>query len=367
MAEIVVEKDLDTNRKIDDMIQSLVTQKKYGDAFTKLEELGREELKDNQRKIELLGVRVSNVMNRYKSKGVQNQTDALVELKNVMESVNPHSIEQGGFLAKLPILGPIFKPALKKVISTISENYGTVQDQISDIRNSIQITMDEILKDSNELKQFHAQIEESVDNLEEVQNFATMLIDKLEVLKDEKIAENAPQNEIDHIDSAIMQASRKARTVAEKLVVNSQSLLTIDTIIKDNVLVHAEMESTSDITQTVMMVGITQSMALERQSNNINGIKKMRDFNNITLKQNAENLATNTENIVRLYNSSVIDLPEFKNNYDKIMKSISKIKNVQSEGYEQMKNDINQMKFMNEQMKRETALLDSNSTIQIER
>lgn len=324
-------------------LRELLEKPDMREAIDKLSKLGQKEVEDSIRHIELLDIRLKDAMKQY-SPDVKEQANELVLLKDTLAQVDPYRHEKGAWYSDIPVIGKFLRPSVKKVLQGIASNYMTVRDQIDEIKDNIENRLDSIEMDNIQLQNLHEHLMKDTLSLRETVNNGDFILSELEKKELESIEDELEKQ---NLGNMIHKVQRRLRNLQERIAVNNQSLVVINTIIKDNDLVSEELKNTSTIATQVMSIGLTQQMALEKQKENIEGIKSLRDFSNKTLSKNADTLAQNTDEISSLYNSSILDLDEMKENFSKIMKSIEKCENVQKEGYNKMKEQIAQLEKMN--------------------
>lgn len=324
-------------------LRELLEKPDMREAIDKLSKLGQKEVEDSIRHIELLDIRLKDAMKQY-SPDVKEQANELVLLKDTLAQVDPYRHEKGVWYSDIPVIGKFLRPSVKKVLQGIASNYMTVRDQIDEIKDNIENRLDSIEMDNIQLQNLHEHLMKDTLSLRETVNNGEFILSELEKKELESIEDELEKQ---NLGNMIHKVQRRLRNLQERIAVNNQSLVVINTIIKDNDLVSEELKNTSTIATQVMSIGLTQQMALEKQKENIEGIKSLRDFSNKTLSKNADTLAQNTDEISSLYNSSILDLDEMKENFSKIMKSIEKCENVQKEGYNKMKEQIAQLEKMN--------------------
>jgi len=112
--------------------------------------LGSEAQQNASRKLELLKGKVGTLLNDLDGEGAKIPKD-LVDLRMMLDKINPHKIEKKGFFSKL--LGKV--PGVGDRLKEIAVRYESVQTQIDIIVNNIREGRDTLIRDNISLEQLY--------------------------------------------------------------------------------------------------------------------------------------------------------------------------------------------------------------------
>ena len=267
-------------------------------------------------------------------------TNLLGELDyiDVDELKKPTAIQR--FIRRIPILNK-----LTNNLSKILKKYDSITENIDSLTQKINVTRLTSLRDNNVLQTmfennmvYGKQIEELIIagqlKLEEVRN---------QISEMQANANNYESHEIQDLMEFTNNLERRVNDLITLRYVIKQTLPQIRAVQYNNIAVADKAQSIIATTIPVWKNQLSIAVALHNQQANIEAHRKVSETTNLILRKNAEMLRTNSVNVARENERSVIDIETLRNTTQQLIETIREVKEIHEQGAIQRREAENEL------------------------
>lgn len=237
----------------------------------------------------------------------------LIELRTVMDRLNPHSLHNDW---KFKILPEFLK---KRALRAYAEKFESNQDHITAILSGLQEGKEKLLERIIDLASQYKQLKEATNEIEDEIYIGETLFKRLEIY----IVDPSDPIESQKIERAKNVISRRIRDlrVAEQAI--AQFLVSINRTADNSNILSEAIDSALFVGPLVLSNAVAIQVALSEQKNIANALDQFQSGLGTMMEQNAEMIEEQTKHIGELYNNPVIALEHLEKSYDKLMNAVA--------------------------------------------
>lgn len=277
----------------------------------KLKQLGSDAARRATKIRTLVETKVKDLM--VNVEGESPTANKLIELRTVMDRLNPHSLHNDW---KFKILPEFLK---KRALRAYVEKFESNQDHISAILNGLQEGKERLLERIIDLASQYKQLKEATNEIQEDIYVGETLFKRLEaytVNPDDPI-------ETQKLERAKNVISRRIRDlrVAEQAI--AQFLVSINRTADNSNILSEAIDSALFVGPLVLSNAVAIQVALSEQKNIANALDQFQSGLGTMMEQNAEMIEEQTRHIGELYNNPAIALEHLEKSYDKLMSAVA--------------------------------------------
>jgi len=238
----------------------------------------------------------------------------LIELRETMDSLNPHSLHNNWMFK----LAPEF--VKKKLLRAYTEKFESNQDHISAILGGLQEGKEKLLERIIDLSSQYKQLKEADNGIQEDIYIGDTLYKRLETYTPNT---NDPI-EIQKLERAKNIIARRVRDLRVAQQAIAQFLISINRTADNSNILSEAIDSALFVGPLVLSNAIAIQVALAEQKNIANALDQFQSGLGNMMEQNAEMIEEQTQQIGELYNNPVIALEHLEKSYDKLMNAVTK-------------------------------------------
>lgn len=309
--------------------------------------LGSEAQQNASRKLELLKGKVGTLLNDLDGEGAKIPKD-LVDLRMMLDKINPHKIEKKGFFSKL--LGKV--PGVGDRLKEIAVRYESVQTQIDIIVNNIREGRDTLIRDNISLEQLYDDVKFQQVAVQKNAYLGELLIAELE----KRVAAAADPVLKQKLEMALHAIAMRVQDLRTMEQVNMQFFVSIDLTTNNNHLLAQAVDRTLTVTTNVITVGLAIAAALANQKRTMEATKATQEYAGNILAINAAAIRQQTSEIAQMYNSPVLALEKVQKSYDDLMAAMDEVEKVKRQGIETAKKGMAQLSDMSQSLSKKAGL-----------
>lgn len=309
--------------------------------------LGSEAQQNASRKLELLKGKVGTLLNDLDGEGAKIPKD-LVDLRMMLDKINPHKIEKKGFFSKL--LGKV--PGVGDRLKEIAVRYESVQTQIDIIVNNIRDGRDTLIRDNISLEQLYDDVKFQQVAVQKNAYLGELLIAELE----KRVAATTDPTLKQKLEMALHAIAMRVQDLRTMEQVNMQFFVSIDLTTNNNHLLAQAVDRTLTVTTNVITVGLAIAAALANQKRTMEATKATQEYAGNILASNAAAIRQQTTEIAQMYNSPVLALEKVQKSYDDLMAAMDEVEKVKRQGIETAKKGMAQLSDMSQSLAQKAGL-----------
>lgn len=309
--------------------------------------LGSEAQQNASRKLELLKGKVGTLLNDLDGEGAKIPKD-LVDLRMMLDKINPHKIEKKGFFSKL--LGKV--PGVGDRLKEIAVRYESVQTQIDIIVNNIRDGRDTLIRDNISLEQLYDDVKFQQVAVQKNAYLGELLIAELE----KRVAAATDPVLKQKLEMALHAIAMRVQDLRTMEQVNMQFFVSIDLTTNNNHLLAQAVDRTLTVTTNVITVGLAIAAALANQKRTMEATKATQEYAGNILASNAAAIRQQTSEIAQMYNSPVLALEKVQKSYDDLMAAMDEVEKVKRQGIETAKKGMSQLSDMSQSLAQKAGL-----------
>lgn len=287
---------------------------------------------DTQKK---LGRYSNELLQKIKIKDAGDTGDVINSLMHELNYIDVEGIDKSSILSKLPVVGHFFD----KVKQTLSK-YETVEENIDDIVNQLDKSRSSLLRDSATLSNL---FEKNVSYIEEMNINIQAGYMKIEEIWDEILPQLDAEYKKNPDDSLLFQeiqdVTEYANNLERKLVdlqsantLGKQSLPQIRMIQNGNTNMVEKIQSAVMVTIPLWKNQITLAVSLNKQQKILEASKQVTETTNKLLMGNASLLKTNTVEVAKQNEETIIDIKTIKNTNKMLIETMNDIQKIKEDG-----------------------------------
>jgi uncharacterized protein YaaN involved in tellurite resistance len=312
--------------------------------------LGSEAQQNAARKLDLLKGKVGNLLNDLDGESAKIPKD-LVDLRMLLDKINPHRIEKKGFFSKL--LGKV--PGVGDRLKEIAIRYESVQTQIDLIVNSIRDGRDTLIRDNISLEQLYDDVKAQQLAVQKNAYLGELLMAELE----KRVA--AAQDPVlrQKLEMAMHSIAMRVQDLRTMEQVNMQFFVSIDLTTNNNNLLAQAVDRTLTVTTNVITVGLAIAAALANQKKTMEATRATQEYAGEILASNAAAIRQQTSDIAQMYNNPVLALEKVQKSYDDLIAAMDEVEKVKRQGIETAKKGMAQLSGMSRGLAEKAGYTDS--------
>jgi uncharacterized protein YaaN involved in tellurite resistance len=273
---------------------------------------------------------LSNVRT-YNSGDVGNHiSELLTELNYIdVDQLNQSPFKR--FLSKIPLLNKLVVD-----IKKLFQQYDKITGNVDKISNKVKAGMINSVKDNSSLQ---TMFDGNVSLIKEIEKHIIAGQIKFKQVSDELAAMEA--NSAQHQDYEISDkrnfVQRLDKRLADMKIVRFimiQSLAQIRVVQNNNISIAEKAQSILTTTMPVWKNQLTLAVALQRQKQNIEVQRKVSETTNTILQKNAEMLRTNSIEVAKENENTVVSLETLKMTTKSLIDTLTEVKAIHDQGAE---------------------------------
>ncbi|MES2277652.1 MAG: toxic anion resistance protein [Bacteroidota bacterium] len=261
----------------------------------------------------------------------------IADLLSELNYIDVDELEQGAFksfLMKIPFLKGLVMDA-KKLFS----KYDTVIDNVDKITNKIKAGRLNSIKDNSSLQTMFDSNVEYIKQMEDLIIAGQLKFNELNIQL--TAMEQRPQDYNDYEIADLRDfVNRLDKRLADLKVVRfimMQSLAQIRIVQNNNTSIAEKAQSIISTTIPVWKNQLTIAVALQRQKANVEMQQKISETTNTILLKNAELLKTNSINVARENEKTVVSIETLKKTTSDLIETLNEVKRIHEEGAQNRK------------------------------
>jgi uncharacterized protein YaaN involved in tellurite resistance len=276
----------------------------------------------------------------------------IADLLSELNYIDVDELEQGAFksfLMKIPFLKGLVMDA-KKLFS----KYDTVIDNVDKITNKIKAGRLNSIKDNSSLQTMFDSNVEYIKQMEELIIAGQLKFNELNIQL--TAMEQRPQDYNDYEIADLRDfVNRLDKRLADLKVVRfimMQSLAQIRIVQNNNTSIAEKAQSIISTTIPVWKNQLTIAVALQRQKANVEMQQKISDTTNTILLKNAELLKTNSINVARENEKTVVSIETLKKTTSDLIETLNEVKRIHEEGAQNRKTLNTELQSLETELKK---------------
>jgi uncharacterized protein YaaN involved in tellurite resistance len=275
-------------------------------------------------------------------------TDLLTELNYIdVDELNQGAVKS--FLLHIPFVKSLIFDAKK-----LFAKYDTVVDNIDKISNKIKAGRLNSIKDNSSLQTMFDSNVSYIHQMEELIISGQLKLNELNVILAQMDQRPADYNDYEIADMRDF-VNRLDKRLADLKVVRfimMQSLAQIRIVQNNNTSIAEKAQSIISTTIPVWKNQLTIAVALQRQKANVEMQKKISDTTNTILLKNAELLKTNSINVARENEKTVVSIETLKKTTSDLIDTLTEVKRIHEEGAQNRKNLNTELQSLEVELKK---------------
>lgn len=289
----------------------------------------------------------------------------LVELRMVLNQINPHGLSDRGFVGKIISFIPFAKqlsPALR-ILERIAIRYESVSRQVTQIESKLRDGRMMLDRDNVELRQLYGQIEAQQLPIKKNAYLGELMMDDLTGLMEQ----TTDNNKTERLRNALHDVSMRVQDLRTMEAVHGQFFVGIDMTRQNNTRLGQSVERTLTLATNVVMVGLAIQAALSRQKRVQEAVVRTREFLGSMIAANAGAIREHTEAIGEIYNNPVIAIEKIEQAHNDLMEAMNIADRLKQQGIESARENISRLSQLSSEMQqRSSGLREQAQTASIE-
>ncbi len=241
--------------------------------------------------------------------------EKLLELRQTMDELNPHSLHNAWWFSWLP------KGFKRKAVSRFIARYQPMQTHVNAIFDGLRNGKDELLQTSIELEHQYNEIMAAKKEIESEIYIGELFIQKIDERDAETPAEDAQEKQkLASVKNQAMRRIRDLRTMEQAAV---QFFISIDQTIETNSLLSEQIDSALSVGPMVMTNALRIQSALAQQKAVKDAVKGFQEGLGDMMAQNAAAVNQAAKEVGDMYNNPVIGLEKLEEGFDQLMQAVN--------------------------------------------
>jgi uncharacterized protein YaaN involved in tellurite resistance len=286
--------------------------------------------------LDLLKTRIADLMSQEGS-GAEISKD-LVELRLVLNEINPHELSKPGIFRKLlsflPFVGKF--PSLLKILERIAIRYETVSRQVLVIENKLRDGRSMLRRDNIELRKLYEQVEDQQLPIRKSAYMGIYLMQQLSRLLtniDDPLEEERIRNALHDVSMRV----QDLRTMDE---VHIQFFVSIEMTRQNNNRLAQSVDRTLSLASNMVMVGLAIQTALARQKKILEATQRTQEFLGNMILSNAAAIKRHTEEIGDVYNNPIVAVEKITQAHNDLIEAMEIANKLKQQGIEFARENI---------------------------
>lgn len=280
--------------------------------------------------LDLLKTRMADLLTQNGS-GTEISKD-LVELRLVLNEINPHKLSKPGFLRRifgfLPFVGKV--PPLLRILERIAIRYETVSRQVQIVETKLREGRSMLRRDNIELRKLYEQVENQQLPIRKSAYMGIHLIQQLSHLLttiEDPLEEERFRNALHDVSMRV----QDLRTMEE---VHFQFFVSIEMTRQNNNRLSQSVDRTLSLASNMVMVGLAIQTALARQSKILEATQRTQEFLGNMIVSNAAAIKRHTEEIGDVYNNPIVAIEKITHAHNDLIEAMEVANKLKQQGIE---------------------------------
>jgi uncharacterized protein YaaN involved in tellurite resistance len=286
--------------------------------------------------LDLLKTRMADLLTQNGS-GAEISKD-LVELRLVLNEINPHELSKPGIFRKLFGFLPFIEklPSLLKILERIAIRYETVSRQVLVVETKLREGRSMLRRDNIELRKLFEQVEVQQLPIRKSAYIGIHLMQQLSRLLrtlDDPI-------EQERITNALHDVSMRVQDLRTMEEVHIQFFVSIEMTRQNNNRLAQSVDRTLSLASNMVMVGLAIQTALARQKKILEATQRTQEFLGSMIISNARAIKRYTEEIGDIYNNPVVAVEKITQAHNDLIQAMEIANQLKQQGIEFARENI---------------------------
>ncbi|UCF61374.1 MAG: toxic anion resistance protein [Anaerolineaceae bacterium] len=286
--------------------------------------------------LDLLKTRMADLLTQNGS-GAEISKD-LVELRLVLNEINPHELSKPGFLRRLfgflPFVGKL--PSLLRILEKIAIRYETVSRQVQIVETKLRDGRSMLRRDNIELRKLYEQVEDQQLPIRKSAYMGLLIMQQLSRLLTNI---NDPLEE-ERIRNALHDVSMRIQDLRTMDEVHTQFFVSIEMTRQNNNRLAQSVDRTLSLAANMVMVGLAIQTALARQKKILEATQRTQEFLGDMILANAAAIKRHTEEIGDVYNNPVVAVEKITQAHNDLIEAMEIANQLKKQGIEFARENI---------------------------
>ena len=286
--------------------------------------------------LDLLKTRMADLLTQNGS-GAEISHD-LVELRLVLNEINPHELGKPGFLRRLfgflPFVGRY--PSLLRILERIAIRYETVSRQVQIVETKLRVGRSMLRRDNIELRKLYEQIEDQQLPIRKSAYMGALLMEQLSHL----LTNIDDPLEEERIRNALHDVSMRVQDLHTMDEVHTQFFVSIEMTRQNNNRLAQSVDRTLSLAMNMVMVGLAIQTALARQKKILEATQRTQEFLGNMIVANAQAIKQHTEEIGDVYNNPVVAVEKITQAHHDLIEAMEIADQLKQKGIEYARENI---------------------------
>jgi len=251
-------------------------------------------------------------------KGLDGKSPAgekLLELRSVMDELNPHSLHNKWWFSWMP------QSVKRKAVSKFVHKYQPMQTHVNEVLNGLRAGKDDLLETNLELEHQYNEIHAAQKEIQGEIHVGELLIGEVETLQSASDLDD-PQ-EKSKLSQVVNKAARRVRDLRTMELAAVQFFVSIDQTVASNELLSEQIDSALAVGPMVMTNALRIQAALAKQKSIQAAVTGFQEGLGDLMAQNASAVNQAASEIGDLYNNPVIALEKMEEGFDQLMQAVA--------------------------------------------
>ncbi len=280
--------------------------------------------------LDLLKARMADLLTQNGA-GTEISKD-LVELRLVLNEINPHELSKPGFLRRLfsflPFVGKF--PSLLRILERIAIRYETVSRQVQIVETKLREGRSMLRRDNIELRKLYEQVEAQQLPIRKSAYMGIHLMQHLNRLLT-NIEDPLEEERFRNALHDVLMRVQDLRTMEE---VHIQFFVSIEMTRQNNNRLSQSVDRTLSLASNMVMVGLAIQTALARQSKIMEATQRTQEFLGNMIVSNAAAIKRHTEEIGDVYNNPIVAIEKITHAHNDLIKAMEIANKLKQQGIE---------------------------------
>jgi uncharacterized protein YaaN involved in tellurite resistance len=286
--------------------------------------------------LDLLKTRMADLLTQNGSGG--EIADDLIELRLVLNEINPHELGKPGILRRLfgflPFVGKY--PPLLRILESIAIRYETVSRQVQIVETKLSVGRSMLRRDNIELRKLYEQVEDQQLPIKKSAYMGALLIQQLSHL----LINLDDDLEEERIRNALHDVSMRVQDLLTMDEVHSQFFVSIEMTRQNNNRLAQSVDRTLSLATNMVMVGLAIQTALARQKKILEATQHTQEFLGNMIVSNADAIKRHTEEIGDIYNNPVVAIEKITQAHNDLIDAMEIADQMKQRGIEFARDNI---------------------------
>jgi len=251
-------------------------------------------------------------------KGLDGKSPAgekLLELRSVMDELNPHSLHNKWWFSWMP------QSVKRKAVSKFVHKYQPMQTHVSEVLNGLRAGKDDLLETNLELEHQYNEIHATQKEIQGEIHVGELVINEVETLQSSLDANDSQEKS--KLAQVVNKAARRVRDLRTMEQAAVQFFISIDQTVASNELLSEQIDSALAVGPMVMTNALRIQAALAKQKSIQEAVTGFQEGLGDLMAQNATAVNQAANEIGDLYNNPVIALEKMEEGFDQLMQAVA--------------------------------------------